>query len=127
MTLTTSAPRTLVNATGHPSQHKPDIEAFLLMLAKHTLDPSFEEYGNFVYPHHRSREFRDPTTLELSYEDLGPMDPEHPEDVHIWGNFFDYSYGFSIVSDEPAVIERLTAAIRANQLTPTYLAAKESP
>lgn len=118
-----ATPRTIVEMTGHPSQHTPRLDALLGMLETHTLDPRFEAYGNFIYPHRQCRSTRNPVTRERVYEDVGPMDPEHPGDVHVWGNFFDYSYAFSIITDEPEVVERLTTAIRANQATDRYRAA----
>jgi len=40
--------------------------------------------------------------------------------VRFWGNFLNLSHVFSIDTDEPALIERLTGLIRANQQRPDY-------
>lgn len=77
------------------------IETLCEALATHTLDRTFEGFGNFVI-----------------------ADGDGP--VRFWGNFIDVSHVFSIDTDEPALIERLTALIRANQEKPKYQA-QQSP
>ncbi len=77
------------------------VDELCAVLQSHTLDRIFEGYGNFVIA------------------DAG-------EPLRFWGNFFDVSHVFSIDTDEPAVIERLTALIRANQQTAAYLS-QDSP
>ena len=67
------------------------------------LDPTFEEYGNFVY-----------TDCGLDGCTL----------THFFGNFHELSHVFNIDTDDAALIERLTVAIRANQAWPEYAAAK---
>jgi hypothetical protein len=62
------------------------------------LDRSLENYGNFIIQ---------PTV-------------EHDRVVRFWGNFFGVSHVFSIDTDEPEVIEHLTALIRTNQKRPDY-------
>jgi hypothetical protein len=87
-------------------------------LAAHTLDPSFEDYGNFVF------EPRNAQYLGRGeYADLGPQYPGQNV-VRFWGNFADVSGVFHIDTDEPELIEKLTAAIRANQQTDAYQAAR---
>lgn len=73
------------------------IEDLCAVLQSNPLDRTFEGFGNFVL-----------------------ADPDEP--VRFWGNFFDLSHVFSIDTDDPAIIARLTALIRANQQTPAYLA-----
>lgn len=77
------------------------VPRLLHMLAHHTLCPTFENYGNFVY------------NVE-----------GRPGFVHVWGNFADYSFAFSITTDDAELIAQLTAAIRTNQATPAYAEAK---
>ena len=102
------------------------IERLLERLQTETLDPMFEEYGNFVHPARKAhRECSERTGWKDVYTDAGPIYPDHPNAVRFWGNFLTYSHVFSIDTDDPALIEKLTAAIRANQATPIYLAAKE--
>ncbi len=77
---------------------EPDtLEVLCEVLQSNTLDRTFEGFGNFVLA------------------DAG-------EPVRFWGNFFDVSHVFSIDTDEPEVIERLSGLIRANQQKPEYLA-----
>lgn len=82
---------------------KQPIEALFARLASHTLDPIWEEYGNF------------------SEKDDPAIDPGF---TRFFGNFYDYSHVFQIDSNDPDVVARLTAAIRANQATPAYAKAK---
>lgn len=69
----------------------------LAALSTYTLDPAFEEYGNFVG------------------DDLPG---------HFFGNFYDVSGVFSLDTTDAELIAKLTAAIRANQATAAYAAAK---
>lgn len=75
------------------------IEDLCKVLEVHTLNPLFEDYGNFA-----------------SMETEGV--------THFFGNFFDVSHVFRIDTDDAPTVERLTALIRANQQTPAYAAAK---
>jgi hypothetical protein len=81
------------NGGGNPQP----IEALFARLESDTLDRTFEAYGNFI-------------------ERIAAF----PEVVCFWGNFLTYSHVFSVDTDEPELVERLTAAIRANQQTPAY-------
>lgn len=92
---------------GQPSQ---TVDQLLATLDAYALDPSFEEYGNFI--------IADPRR----YTDGGRIHPDAPGAVRFFGNFARLSCGFSVDTDEPETIERLTAAIRANQQRPDYRA-----
>ena len=74
------------------------IEVLLDVLGKHTLDPSFEDNGNFVFR----------------------------EEGRWWvfGNFLERSHVFRISAEDHAEVAGLEAAIRANQTTPAYQAAR---
>lgn len=72
------------------------VECLIFILGRHALDSKFEEYGNFV--------------------DTSPGDST----VRFWGNFSQISAGFSVDSDDPEVIGRLTRAIRNNQASSAY-------
>jgi hypothetical protein len=74
------------------------------MLGKYTLDPTFEKYGNFYMKH----------------DQIEVKDCTH----RIWGNFFDYSFVFSIDGTKEE-LEPLRKAIRAHQKGEKYLSAKE--
>lgn len=98
------------------------VAALLSNLAGFALDPSFEEYGNFVQVEPkraiagaRYGEWVDGP--DLCY-------PNIPGAVQFFGNFFAVSAVFRITTNDPAVIEPLTQAIRANQSTPAYLEAR---
>lgn len=79
---------------------KPDpIEVLLERLEKHTLDPTFEKYGNFA-------------------ENIGRGA------IHFHGNFVDYSHVFSIETNDPEMCAKLTAAIETNKSTSAYRAAR---
>lgn len=80
------------------------IEDLMAALARETLDPTFEEFGNFVLE-------SEPPAIPAGY-------------VRFWGNFYTLSYVFSVDTDDLALIKRLTDAIRANQATPAYAQAK---
>lgn len=83
-----------------------DIEGLLWNLDRYTLDRTFEAFGNFID--------HNPVTAAGARI--------YPEGVVMfWGNFADVSCVFHVATDDPALIERLTAAIRANQARDAYL------
>lgn len=75
------------------------IDRLLEVLAAETLDPRFEEYGNFYI-------VNKPITTTSG--------------VHFFGNFMTVSHVFNIDTDDQPTIDALTAAIRANQATAEY-------
>jgi len=77
------------------------IEKLLNVLEEYALDPSFEDYGNFIFDADRVV-------------------------VRFWGNFYELSHVFSIDTDEDALITRLTTAIRANQRREPYQKARKT-
>lgn len=95
---------TIIISNGGGSQLP--ISALFDRLTSDPLDRAFEAFGNFV--------------LEEPENEAGePIAP--PGTVRFWGNFATYSHVFSIDTDEPELIERLTTAIRANQEREDYL------
>lgn len=74
-----------------------DLAVLEALLAVEPLSRNFEEYGNFA----------------LALPD--------GKGTRFWGNFANISHAFQVDTDEPETIERLTAAIRANQQTTAYL------
>lgn len=85
-------------------------ENILKDLEEHTLDPVFEDYGNFVYvPTWEDEEAKE------KYKGL----------TAICGNFLTYSHAFRLLTDDKELIEELTTAIRKNQATEKYKQAKE--
>jgi len=85
------------------------IEQLLEVLSKHTLDPRFEGYGNFVRA--------DTPDIYIRDGHLHAV----PGAYKFFGNFLDVSHVFNIRTDEPEIIKALTAAIEANKQTQTYL------
>lgn len=115
-----------INANGSKwaGQEQDSITVLLERLATNTLDPRFEDYGNFIMPARMTRRTVDAHTGEELIEDAGPLYPGAPDAVRFWGNFYDVSAVFSVDTDEGFIIEKLTAAIRANQASEAYARAK---
>ena len=85
-------------------------ENILQDLAAHTLDPSFELYGDFVNP---SPEW-------LSTENAA----KYAGCTMIFGNFRSYSHAFRLVTDDAALISRISAAVQRNKARPEYQEAR---
>lgn len=95
-----------------PWSTMPDTEENILHdLECYTLDPRFELYGNFVNP---SPEW-------LSDE----VAARYAGCTSIFGNFLTFSHAFRLVTDDPGLISRLSAAIERNKATPEYQAARQ--
>lgn len=84
-------------------------ENILKDLAEYTLDPAFEEYGNFVY----TPTWCDEESAE-KYKGL----------TAISGNFLTLSHAFRLLTDDEELIKELTEAIKRNQETEEYKQAK---
>lgn len=78
------------------------IDDLARVLATNTLDPVFEEYGDFI---------------------IRGESGVHGE-VLFFGNFLDLSHVFNFYTSDPATIDRLSGLIDANKKTAKYLAAK---
>ena len=123
------APFVFINSNGsHFAGTEPDdIEGLLSALDRYTLDPTFEGYGNFATlnpcqgVHNPEWNY---TNNEPKWID-GPRLFDVDGVVSFFGNFLDYSHGFSIYTNDRETIESLTATIRANQQRETYRAAKK--
>lgn len=86
-------------------------ENILNHLAEHTLDPVYERYGNFVN--------RNPKWLhEEGARKYGGC-------TTIFGNFLNFSHAFYLITDDEALISRLSEAIDRNKARPEYQAARE--
>lgn len=84
-------------------------ENILKDLAEYTLDPTFEDYGNFVYiPTWCDKE------LAEKYKGLTAIN----------GNFLTFSHAFRLLTNDVKLIRELTEAIRKNQETEEYKQAK---
>jgi hypothetical protein len=91
-----------INSNGSKwAGEEPDtIEVLIDTLKTYTLDPTFEEYGNFVLPN------------------------KGTDQIRVWGNFQNVSHVFSIDGTE-AELAILIKAIREHQQTTRYLAARK--
>ena len=85
-----------------------DIGDFIEKLQKYTLDPRFEQYGNFIY---KNPKF--------------PKNPEMTKKYKGWyclfGNFFDYSNAFSIYTNDEKLAKKLRRLIRKNKNGEKYI------
>jgi hypothetical protein len=88
------------------------LEKLFEVLSNHPLRRTMEPFGNFAQGPMKTSDFVYPAS-EFAIAHVGFM--------HYSGNFFTVSHVFSIYTDEPDVIERLTTAIRANQQRSDYL------
>jgi hypothetical protein len=90
----------------------PDSEENILRdLENYTLDPVFEMYGNFIDP--------DPEWLD------DEVAAKYAGCTSIFGNFLDYSHAFRMVTDDEALIARITASVVKNKRRPEYQTALE--
>jgi hypothetical protein len=107
-----SKPIVVINHNGSrwAGEEPADLAELLDLLATTPLRPDFEQYGNFI------------TEQAISCTDDKPLFA--PGFVKFWGNFFQLSHGFDIITNDPAAIAELTEAIRANQQTQAYKDAK---
>ena len=85
-------------------------ENILQDLDAYTLDPTFELYGDFVNP---SPEW-------LSTENA----EKYAGCTMIFGNFYGYSHAFRLVTDDAALIARISAAVQRNKARPEYQQAR---
>lgn len=88
-----------------------NIDDFIEKLQKYTLDPQFEQYGNFI---RKNPKF--------------PKNPEMTEKYKGWyslfGNFYDYSNAFSILINDEKLVKKLRRLIRKNQRSEKYVNAR---
>jgi hypothetical protein len=88
------------NSSKWAGESPDSIDVLMDELSREPLNPTFEKYGNFVLPH-----------------DDGT--------VRVWGNFYNVSHVFS-VDGTPEELHGLITAVRANQKTAAYRAAREA-
>jgi len=85
-------------------------ESIMRDLAVHTLDPIFEMYGDFVNP---SPEWLTPENAA-----------KYAGCTMIFGNFRNYTHAFRLVTDDTALISRISAAVQRNKARPEYQQAR---
>lgn len=110
---------TIIRHIRHPfdqdAEHK--LATLLSHLAEQTLEPTFEEYGDFMSE-------CEPSWWEALGDEVAGMDRRLA--VHVWGNFHTLSAVFDLITDDEAVIAALALAIRANKSTVAYKEARDA-
>lgn len=99
------------NGSKWAGQQPESIEALIEVLKQYPLDPTFEKYGNFINP---NPQFTEPE-IQAKYAGC----------TSFFGNFYALSHVFNIYTDEPAIIDRLSKAIKANLSTEEYKQARK--
>ena len=94
-----------------PWLERPDtIERIARDLVEQTLDPVFEQHGDFC---DRSPEW-------LTKE----ADEKYAGFVRFWGNFIDYAGVFDVITSDKEIIAKLSDLIARNKATQKYIAAR---
>lgn len=94
-----------------PWIEKPDtVDRILRDLAAHTLDPVFEQYGDFCDRH--------PEWLTEAAK------KKYAGCTRFWGNFLEHAGLFDVITDDRETIARLSKAIARNKATPQYIEAR---
>lgn len=91
--------------------HDRSLAALFQNLRVYALDRSFEAYGPWV---------EHPVWAEASRSVWAPDGSQG--EVSFTGNFYLLSFAFGVQTNDPALIERLRAAVEANMSRPDYLA-----
>ena len=94
-----------------PWRECPDtIDRIAYDLVEHTLDPVFEEYGDFCdhTPEWPTKEAAD----------------KYAGCVRFFGNFLDYAGVFDVITSDKEIIAKLSELIARNKATPKYIAAR---
>lgn len=107
------------------------IKQLLDMLANHPLDRRMESCGGLEYFANNNVQLIN--GIDDFYYDKSNENFERiyctrtlPENVwHFGGNFFDYSFGYSIFTDEPEIIKELLIATQYNTQRDDYLAQEQ--
>jgi len=90
---------------------QPDtIDGLKETLKNYTLNPMFEQYGDFV---NRTPTWDDPE-----------LDEKFKGHTTIFGNFLTHSYAFRITTDDEQLISEIEALVAENKKRPEYQAAK---
>lgn len=114
------------NGSEWAGEQPDDVAQLLESLAEYPLDPTFEKYGNFITLDPctgvRNPDYRKVEGAEEWID--GPRIFDVDGVAQFFGNFFGLSNVFSIYTNDAETIEKLTSAIRANQQSEDYLAAK---
>jgi len=83
------------------------IDILMETLDKYTLDPTFEDFGNFIYPF-------------IPAKGWNSENEKYKGCTCISGNFLTYSHVFSIITNDNETIEKLSSLIRNNQQREEY-------
>ena len=85
-----------VSGDDYPTCPDSEIQRIIDNCERYTLDPTFEDYGNFI---------------DLNPGWLGSAAKKYAGCVEIWGNFYDFSGVFRVITNDAAVISRLDPPI----------------
>lgn len=122
------------NIAGWPTS---DLPGLIQALQQWTLDPWMNFHG--LDPHHPHREFSAPfRTLawgccieepiagrvrDTRYVGTKPIHESQPDAVRYSGNFLNWSFGFTLDTADPSLIQLLDKLIADNMSSPDYVAA----
>ena len=127
-----------IDYIGDPTEQSepgPNVQELLGALARWILDPGLNLADNPAFESDPLRApFRgpawagchgqvNPDTQKMQYTATRPSYPDLPGVVRYFGKFIEVRFGFSLDTDDQALIAMLDAAIEANMKRPEYLAA----
>ena len=116
--------KVIANGSKWAGDTEDPIEVLFERLLKHVLDPRWEEC--FIHRAYGAIEGGRDASGRMTFVDTGPIYPDAPGALRFCGNFLEVSAVFTIDTDEPETIERLTSLIRQNQARPEYQQARQS-
>lgn len=117
-----------------------DLDGLFQALEQWALDPRLDKSGDD--PDHPHAQYKAPFRclawvacrsepiagsggMRRRYVGTKPLFAGHPEALYYTGNFLGYSFGFRLVTDDPALIEELDRRIARNMATQAYIEAKQ--
>lgn len=123
-----------------PNWPSPDLQGLFQALQNWTLDPRIAEVSDD--PEHPHAEFDAPCrclawgncvaepiveqNMRPRYVGTQPIHEGHPNAVSYCGNFLGYSFGFTVETDDPALIAELDRLIAENMARPEYVSMSKS-
>lgn len=125
---------------GYPGWPTSDLDGLFQALDQWTLDPRLDK--SLDDPDHPHAQYKAPFRclawvacrsepiagsggMRRRYVGTKPLFQEHPEALIFMGNFLGYSFGFQLVTDDPALIEELDRRIARNMTSPAFAEARQ--
>jgi hypothetical protein len=102
------------NGSRFAGEQPGSVNDLLVVLNNETLDPIFEQYGNFFS--FVNKENWPENNIPKEYKDMK---------FQFFGNFFSISHVFNILTDNKSIAMKLEVAIRKNQKTLNYAKARK--